>query len=86
MMESQINVRSQIFDLIKNQMSENNPPETNLTYNRLLNMGLSQFETKQLIGQCIAIEMTEILKNEEGFNVNRYIRNLSNLPNEPKSE
>lgn len=85
-MESKINVRSQIFDLIKNQMSENNPPETNQTYNRLLNLGLSQFETRQLIGQCIAIEMTELLKSEDGFDVNRYIRNLNNLPNEPQFE
>lgn len=85
-MESKINVRSQIFDLIKNQMSENNPPETNLTYNRLLNLGLSQFETRQLIGQCIAIEMTELLRSEDGFDVNRYIRNLNNLPNEPQFE
>jgi len=64
-------------------MIDNNPPETNQTYNRLVNLGLSQFETRQLIGQCIAIELAELLKNKSGFNVSRYIRNLQNLPNEP---
>jgi hypothetical protein len=84
-MDTKINVRTQIFDLIKNQMNENNPPETNLTYNRLLNLGLTQFQTRQLIGQCIVVELEELMKNETPFNVERYIRNLKNLPNEPMS-
>jgi len=85
-MESKINVRYQIFDLIKIQMEENNPPETNLTYSRLLQMGLSQFETKQLIGQCIAVELSDLVNKSKPFNEERFIGNLKNLPNEPVSD
>jgi hypothetical protein len=81
-MES-INLRAQIFEIIKNQIEEDNPPETNLTYNRLINIGLSQFETKQLIGQCIAVELSEIINTGKPFDERRYIRNLKNLPQEP---
>jgi hypothetical protein len=82
-METNINTRAQIFEIIHNQMEQNNPPETNVTYNKLINMGLSQFETKQLIGQCIAVELSEIINTGKPFDANRFIRNLSNLPNEP---
>jgi hypothetical protein len=81
-MES-INLRAQIFEIIKNQIEEDNPPETNLTFNRLINNGLSQFEAKQLIGQCIAVELSEILNTGKPFDEKRYIRNLKNLPQEP---
>jgi hypothetical protein len=82
-MNSGINLRSHIFDLIKKQMDENVPPEINITYNRLMNIGLSHFETKQLIGQCLAVELSDIVNSGKPFNEKRYIKNLKNLPKEP---
>lgn len=82
-MEANINLRAQIFEIIKNQIDENNPPETNITFNKLINLGLSQFETKQLIGQCIAIELSEIINTGKPFDEKRFIKNLKNLPKEP---
>ena len=43
-METNENLREQIFVVIKNQMEENNPPETNKTYNRLIKEGYSDFK------------------------------------------
>lgn len=82
-METNINLREQIFEIIKNQIDENNPPETNETYERLILLGLSHFEAKQLIGQCIAVEIYEIINTGKPFDEKRYIRNLKNLPEEP---
>ncbi len=82
-MESNEIVRKQIFEIIKNQMKDNNPPETNLTYQRLINMGHSDFVTKQYIGQCVAVEIFGMLKHRKPFDAKRYIKNLKRLPEKP---
>ena len=40
-------LRGQIFEVIKNQIMSNDPPETKLTYDRLIALGYSEFETKR---------------------------------------
>jgi len=76
-------LRDQIFEVVKNQMRDNDPPETKLTYKSLINEGYNEFETKQFIGQCIAIELFNIFKNNKPFDEKRYIKNLEQLPKEP---
>ena len=78
--------REAIFDIVQNQMKDNNPPETNLAYKRLIDLKFSDFETKQLIGQCVAVELYQILKFKQPFNLQRYIRNLTQLPAKPKED
>lgn len=76
-------MREHIFDIIKNQMTDNEPPETNKAYHRCIEGGYNDHETKQLIGQCIAVEILKIAKNNQPFNKDRYVKNLNNLPKEP---
>lgn len=76
-------MREQIFGIVKNQMAENDPPETNDAFNRLIKEGYSEFETKQLIAQCIAVEIFNIAKHKQPFDKERYVKNLNNLPKEP---
>ena len=82
-MEKNERVRQQIFEIITNQIKDNNPPETKATYDRLRKQGFDEFVTKQLIGQCIAVELFQILKFSKPFNNERYIKNLLQLPKEP---
>lgn len=78
-------LQSAIFEAIDNQLEANEPPETGLTFRRLLDEGHSEYETKQLIGQAMAIELWDIMTNKVSFNEKRYIQNLNNLPKEPKT-
>jgi hypothetical protein len=80
-MEINYKLRNQIFETINTQIKENNPPETKITFDRLIKEGHSEFETKQLIGQCLAIEIFNILKFKKQFDNERYIKNLKALPN-----
>ena len=64
-------------------MKDNGPPESNKTFKRLLKEGYSRFETKQRIGQCVAVELFNIYKFNTPFDEKRYIKNLNNLPKEP---
>lgn len=79
-------LRNQIFEVIENQIKANDPAETKLTLKRLKNLGYSDFESKQLIGQCLTIEIFNTLKLNKPFNEVRYIKNLNNLPEEPVEE
>ena len=76
-------LRDEFFQVIKNQIEANDPPETKITYNRLIGLGYSELETHQLIGQCLGVEIFDVLKNSKPFNESRYIRNLKQLPQKP---
>jgi hypothetical protein len=76
-------LRNAVFEVIDNQINTNDPPETALTLERLMNEGYSDFEAKQLMGQAVVIEVIDVLKNKKPYNEQRYIKNLKNLPNEP---
>lgn len=76
-------MREQIFTIINNQIADNQPPETKITYDRLISLGYSEFVTRQLIGQCVAVEIFNVLKNGKPFDEKRYISNLKQLPKEP---
>ena len=82
-MESNEIVREQIFEIIKNQIKTNNPPETKETFDRLKETGYSDDDAKKLIGQCVAEEIYDILKHKKPFDETRYISNLKKLPEEP---
>jgi hypothetical protein len=82
-METNEILREQIFEIIKNQMKDNDPPETNKTFKRLLREKYSKFEAKQFIGQCLAVELFNLYKFGKPFDKKRYIKNLNNLPKEP---
>ena len=77
-------LRDTIFEVIENQINANDPPETALTLERLLNEGYTEFQAKQLIGQAVVIEVIDALKNKKPYNEERYINNLRRLPKEPQ--
>jgi hypothetical protein len=77
-------LRETIFEVIDNQINANDPPETALTLERLMNGGYSDFQARQLMGQAVVIEVIDALKNKNPYNEERYIRNLRNLPGEPR--
>jgi len=82
-MESNKILGEQIFEIINNQLKDNNTPETKLTFERLKALGYSDIDANTKIGQCVAIEIFNILKHKEHFNISRYISNLNKLPEEP---
>ena len=82
-MEANEKIREQIFEIIKNQLRDNDPPETKSTFDRLRKQGFDDFQTRQMIGQCLAVELFEVMKFGKPYNNARYIKNLLALPKEP---
>ncbi len=78
------NLRNAIFEVIANQVEANDPPETALTLERLMNEGFSEFQAKQLVGQAVVVEVIDAVKNKKPYDETRYLKNLRNLPKEPE--
>jgi hypothetical protein len=76
-------VHDQILQVVDNQIRDENPPEAKRTYNRLIEMGYSNIDAKKYIGQCVAVEIFNIMKHNQPFDEKRYVQNLLNLPKEP---
>jgi hypothetical protein len=76
-------LRDQIFGIIENQIEANDPPETSETLARLRKEGYDEFTAKQLIGQCVTVELFDVMQNGNEFDEERYTQNLKNLPKEP---
>ena len=76
-------LRDQIFEIINNQLRDNNPPETKIAFDKLQKQGFNDFQTRQMIGQCLAVELFDVLKHRKPYNNERYIKNLMALPKEP---
>jgi len=77
-------LRDELFEVIERQRKMNNPSEIRPTLKRLKEMGYTDFQSKQLVGQCLVLEIFNTLKHDQPYNEERYIRNLKNLPDEPQ--
>ena len=82
-MKSNEIIREQIFEIVDNQIRDGKPPETKQTYYRLVKMGYNDIDAKKYIGQCVAVEIFNIMKHHKPFDEKRYVQNLLNLPKEP---
>jgi len=82
-METNEKLNEQIFEIINNQLRDNDPPETKETIERLREQGFDDLQARQLIGQCLAVELFNVMKFGEPYNHKRYIKNLLALPKEP---
>ena len=76
-------MREQFFEVVENKIKSNSPPATKLTYNRLSKLGYNDFQIKHMIGQCVSVEIFEVVKSGQPFDEKRYVANLNNLPKEP---
>lgn len=79
-------VREMLFEVLENQMKENNPPETRKTYQRLLDQGFSREETLRMMAAVVIVEMNDMVKENRTFDEAGYIEALKALPQLPYDE
>ena len=73
-------LKSKIIEIVDNQIKINDPKCTKETLERLVKVGISEKESKELIGRILVEEMYDILKSQVPFNEKRYAKKLSMLP------
>ena len=74
------------MDAVENQLKNNDPPESRITFERLLQEGFSELDAKKLIAKVIVTETFWIIKKNEPFNLKRFVNNLNHLPEDPEED
>ncbi|MGH9846864.1 MAG: hypothetical protein ACREEM_49840 [Blastocatellia bacterium] len=75
--------RREILGIVQNQLTANDPPETKATLDRLLAEGIAEDEAMKMIACAVSTEVFNILKYQEVFDKERYVKNLKKLPQLP---
>ena len=70
--------------VVRNQIRQNDPPETKQTYDRLIKEGYPKEEVMRQLAVVVGAEIYDVMKNKEPFNQERYIKRLNDLPMEPE--
>ena len=65
--------------VIENQVQEGKPKETQETLERLMDLGYSRHEALHKIGEAIAEDIYDVLKNKQGFDEKGFIKKLQAL-------
>ena len=78
--ENKMNVKEALFEAVQNQIDNDNPKETKLTYDRLVHEGHTHHDAMRLIAFVLVNEMNDMLKVGRPFNEARYIKALKALP------
>ena len=73
-----------ILDLVDSQIRDLNPPATKETFDRLVGEGVTQDEARRLIGCVVASEIFDVLKHEQPYDEERYVKALKKLPELPQ--
>ncbi|MFT3748649.1 MAG: hypothetical protein QM768_10045 [Agriterribacter sp.] len=70
-MKTDLVVKQQILQIVDNQLKSKEPPETKQTYDRLLKSGITDKDARMYIGQCVSVEIFDVLKYQRPFNEKR---------------
>ncbi len=76
-------LRAALFEVVENQLRDNDPPETRQTLERLVAEGHSDQEAKRLIAAVVSVEIYDILKQQQPYNQERFTAALDKLPEMP---
>lgn len=74
--------RMEFEQIVLNQIKENDPPITRITYNRLMKLINNEKEVIRMLTAAIATEVYYVMKEQKPFNLKRYSKILKNLPDE----
>jgi hypothetical protein len=84
--EGNPHLRAAIMEVVENQLRDNDPPQTQQTFNRLIEAGCSENKAKRLIACVVSTEIFDVLKKNEPFDLDRFVKGLNNLPAMPWNE
>ncbi|HTN73034.1 MAG TPA: DUF1841 family protein [Methylomirabilota bacterium] len=79
-------LQATITEVVENQLRSDDPPQTRQTFKRLVEAGHSEKEAKRLIGCVVCAEIFDVLKKQEPFNLDRFVKGLNKLPAMPWDE
>lgn len=76
-------LHAKILETVETQLTEGTPPETRLTFERLVAAGYGPEHARRLIGVVVAIELTDEFVFRRPFDERRFVESLRKLPELP---
>ena len=67
------------FEVIENQIRDNDPPETKATWDRLKSAGYSDLRIKKMIGGVFVQHLYHVMKDGVPMNTEKYVQDLERL-------
>lgn len=68
-----------MISIVNEQIANNDPPMTKVTYERLKQSGYSEQLAKEKLATVVVEEIFNVIKNGEAFNERRFNKRLANL-------
>ena len=78
------NLVENLLPAVEQQLESSDTPYVKAAYDRLLNSGESEGETKMMIALCLADESNRMFIDKRNFDAKRYQELLANLPEIPE--
>lgn len=78
--ENQMMGEEQLIEVIENQLEDGNPIKAKETLMRLMMMGTPREDAIAMMACAVAIEIFDVMKNGNEFDLKRYSENLDSLP------
>lgn len=72
-------LQKQFFEVVENQIRDNNPPETKATWERLKAAGYTDLQKKKKIGGVIAEHLYYIMKDKVPMDLEKFKGDLAGL-------
>lgn len=69
-----------LVEVVENQITAGDPPETKQTLDRLMKMGELSEDAIHYIACALSVKIFGAVKNHEPYNGERYVQNLNALP------
>jgi hypothetical protein len=76
-------IREAMLEAVTNQLRDNEPPETRLAFDRLIELGISEEEVMKYLACAVSSEIYEVMKHKRPFDRERYVALLNRLPTLP---
>lgn len=73
-------------EAVENQIKDNDPREVKAAFQRLKKQGYGASEAKELIVECMVLELFDVVMCNTEFDYRRYDKNLRALPKPPYDE
>ena len=84
--ETNPHLQAAIMEVVDNQLRSNDPPQTQQTFKRLVEAGHAENEAKRLIACVVFAEIFDVLKRQQPFNLDHFVKGLDKLPAMPWDE
>lgn len=68
-----------LLEVVENQLRNNDPPITRITFDRLISNGYTEAEVKERIAAAVIGKIYDMLRDGKSFNIEEYESELNSI-------